>query len=181
MCLPSQEFLGIQLRMALGKLPLGLWACDRCDHRWAGALLAHLSYVSVLAEAALSVYCTIQKLWRSLGQKLTKKGVVVSAIFDDTWRCFFEIKQLDSLALCKEIIFHASVWTIVNEATFKGMSEQNYLNLGMLAVLHSWWCLDFSQIALDGQRIVPLRVKLHREWQEEGLNIIGLLCFRVEK
>ena len=114
-------------------------------------LVARLGYVSVLAGAALG-YCTI-KGYEILGKKLTKKGVVVSAIL--MVLTVFLVNQLDyTLALMSE--FHSPFgesWSIVNEATFQGdVPDKFYLNLGMLAVFTLGGAWISVKSALDGQK-----------------------------
>lgn len=134
--------------------------CDRCDHRWSSCPLssARLGYVSVLAGAALG-YCTI-KGYEILGKKLTKKGVVVSAIL--MVLTVFLVNQLDyTLALMSELDLPFDMsWTLLNEATFSGdVPDKFYLNLALLAVFTLGWCLDFGQISSGWTKeIVPLLV-----------------------
>jgi len=114
-------------------------------------LVARLGYVSVLAGAALG-YCTI-KGYEILGKKLTKKGVVVSAIL--MVLTVFLVNQLDyTLALMSKLDLPFDLsWTIVNEATFQGdVPDKFYLNLGMLAVFTLGGAWISVKSALDGQK-----------------------------
>ena len=114
-------------------------------------LVARLGYVSVLAGAALG-FCTI-KGYEILGKKLSKKGVVVSAIL--MVLTVFLVNQLDYvLALMSELDLPFGMsWTIVNEATFQGDVPDNfYLNLGLLAVFTLGGAWISVKSALDGQK-----------------------------
>lgn len=114
-------------------------------------LVARLGYVSVLAGAALG-YCTI-KGYEILGKKLTKKGVVVSAIL--MVLTVFLVNQLDyTLALMSELdLPFGMTWTILNEATFSGdVPDKFYLNLGLLAVFTLGGAWISVKSALDGQK-----------------------------
>lgn len=114
-------------------------------------LVARLGYVSVLAGAALG-YCTI-KGYEILGKKLTKKGVVVSAIL--MVLTVFLVNQLDyTLALMSKLDLPFDLsWTIVNEATFSGdVPDKFYLNLGLLAVFTLGGAWISVKSALDGQK-----------------------------
>ena len=114
-------------------------------------MVARLGYVSVLAGAALG-YCTI-KGYEILGKKLTKKGVVVSAIL--MVLTVFLVNQLDyTLALMSKLDLPFDLsWTIVNEATFQGDVPENfYLNLGLLAVFTLGGAWISVKSALDGQK-----------------------------
>ena len=114
-------------------------------------LVARLGYVSVLAGAALG-YCTI-KGYEILGKKLTKKGVVVSAIL--MVLTVFLVNQLDyTLALMSELDLPFDMsWTLLNEATFSGdVPDKFYLNLGLLAVFTLGGAWISVKSALDGQK-----------------------------
>ena len=114
-------------------------------------LVARLGYVSVLAGAALG-YCTI-KGYEILGKKLTKKGVVVSAIL--MVLTVFLVNQLDyTLALMSELDLPFGMsWTLLNEATFSGdVPDKFYLNLGLLAVFTLGGAWISVKSALDGQK-----------------------------
>ena len=114
-------------------------------------LVARLGYVSVLAGAALG-YCTI-KGYEILGKKLTKKGVVVSAIL--MVLTVFLVNQLDyTLALMSELdLPFGMTWTLLNEATFSGdVPDKFYLNLGLLAVFTLGGAWISVKSALDGQK-----------------------------
>ena len=114
-------------------------------------LVARLGYVSVLAGAALG-FCTI-KGYEFLGKKLTKKGVVVSAIL--MVLTVFLVNQLDyTLALMSELdLPFGMTWTLLNEATFQGDVPENfYLNLGLLAVFTLGGAWISVKSALDGQK-----------------------------
>ena len=114
-------------------------------------LVARLGYVSVLAGAALG-FCTI-KGYEILGKKLSKKGVVVSAIL--MVLTVFLVNQLDYvLALMSELDLPFGMsWTIVNEATFQGdVPDKFYLNLGLLAVFTLGGAWISVKSALDGQK-----------------------------
>ena len=114
-------------------------------------LVARLGYVSVLAGAALG-YCTI-KGYEILGKKLTKKGVVVSAIL--MVLTVFLVNQLDyTLALMSELDLPFDMsWTLLNEATFSGdVPDKFYLNLALLAVFTLGGAWISVKSALDGQK-----------------------------
>ena len=114
-------------------------------------LVARLGYVSVLAGVALG-FCTI-KGYEILGKKLSKKGVVVSAIL--MVLTVFLVNQLDYvLALMSELDLPFGMsWTIVNEATFQGdVPDKFYLNLGLLAVFTLGGAWISVKSALDGQK-----------------------------
>ena len=114
-------------------------------------LVARLGYVSVLAGAALG-FCTI-KGYEILGKKLTKKGVVVSAIL--MVLTVFLVNQLDyTLALMSELDLPFDMtWTLLNEATFQGDVPDNfYLNLGLLAVFTLGGAWISVQSALEGKK-----------------------------
>ena len=114
-------------------------------------LVARLGYVSVLAGAALG-FCTI-KGYEILGKKLTKKGVVVSAIL--MVLTVFLVNQLDyTLALMSELdLPFGMTWSLLNEATFQGDVPENfYLNLGLLAVFTLGGAWISVKSALDGQK-----------------------------
>ena len=114
-------------------------------------LVARFGYVSVLAGAALG-FCTI-KGYEILGKKLSKKGVVVSAIL--MVLTVFLVNQLDyTLALMSELDLPFDMtWTLLNEATFQGDVPDNfYLNLGLLAVFTLGGAWISVKSALDGQK-----------------------------
>ena len=114
-------------------------------------LVARLGYVSVLAGAALG-YCTI-KGYEILGKKLTKKGVLVSAIL--MVLTVFLVNQLDyTLALMSELDLPFDMsWTLLNEATFSGdVPDKFYLNLALLAVFTLGGAWISVKSALDGQK-----------------------------
>ena len=114
-------------------------------------LVARLGYVSVLAGIALG-FCTI-KGYEILGKKLTKKGVVVSAIL--MVLTVFLVNQLDyTLAVMSKLDLPFDLsWTIVNEATFQGdVPDKFYLNLGLLAVFTLGGAWISVKSALDGQK-----------------------------
>ena len=114
-------------------------------------LVARLGYVSVLAGIALG-FCTI-KGYEILGKKLTKKGVVVSAIL--MVLTVFLVNQLDyTLFLMDEYSLPFDVsWSLFNEETFKGNFPENYfLELGKLAVFTLGGAWISVQSALEGKK-----------------------------
>ena len=87
------------------------------------------------------------------GKKLTKKGVVVSAIL--MVLTVFLVNQLDyTLALMSELDLPFGMsWTLLNEATFSGdVPDKFYLNLGLLAVFTLGGAWISVKSALDGQK-----------------------------
>jgi|GEM_PF-231536 hypothetical protein len=114
-------------------------------------LVARLGYVSVLAGAALG-FCTI-KGYEILGKKLTKKGVLVSAIL--MVLTVLLVNQLDYiLFLMGEYALPFDVsWSLFNEETFKGNFPENYfLELGKLAVFTLGGAWISVQSALEGKK-----------------------------
>ena len=114
-------------------------------------LVARLGYVSVLAGAALG-FCTI-KGYEILGKKLTKKGVVVSAIL--MVLTVLLVNQLDYILFLMDeyaLPFDVS-WSLFNEETFKGNFPENYfLELGKLAVFTLGGAWISVQSALEGKK-----------------------------
>ena len=114
-------------------------------------LVARLGYVSVLAGIALG-FCTI-KGYEILGKKLTKKGVVVSAVL--MILTVFLVNQLDNvLFFMDEYALPFDVtWGLFNEETFKGNVPENYfLELGKLAVFTLGGAWISVQSALEGKK-----------------------------
>jgi len=114
-------------------------------------LLGIVGAVIGVTGAALG-YCTI-KGYEILGKKLTKKGVVVSAIL--MVLTVFLVNQLDyTLALMSELDLPFDMsWTLLNEATFSGdVPDKFYLNLGLLAVFTLGGAWISVKSALDGQK-----------------------------
>lgn len=114
-------------------------------------LVARLGYVSVLAGAALG-FCTI-KGYEILGKKLSKKGVVVSAIL--MILTVLLVNQLDYILFLMDeyaLPFDVS-WSLFNEETFKGNFPENYfLELGKLAVFTLGGAWISVQSALEGKK-----------------------------
>ena len=114
-------------------------------------LVARLGYVSVLAGAALG-FCTI-KGYEILGKKLTKKGVLVSAIL--MVLTVLLVNQLDYILFLMDeyaLPFDVS-WSLFNEETFKGNFPENYfLELGKLAVFTLGGAWISVQSALEGKK-----------------------------
>ena len=114
-------------------------------------LVARLGYVSVLAGIALG-FCTI-KGYEILGKKLTKKGVVVSAIL--MVLTVLLVNQLDYILFLMDeysLPFDVS-WSLFNEETFKGNFPENYfLELGKLAVFTLGGAWISVQSALEGKK-----------------------------
>ena len=114
-------------------------------------LVARLGYVSVLAGIALG-FCTI-KGYEILGKKLTKKGVVVSAVL--MILTVFLVNQLDYILFLMDeysLPFDVS-WSLFNEETFKGNFPENYfLELGKLAVFTLGGAWISVQSALEGKK-----------------------------
>ena len=114
-------------------------------------LVARLGYVSVLAGIALG-FCSI-KGYEILGKKLTKKGVVVSAIL--MVLTVLLVNQLDYILFLMDeysLPFDVS-WSLFNEETFKGNFPENYfLELGKLAVFTLGGAWIPVKSALDGQK-----------------------------
>lgn len=114
-------------------------------------LVARLGYVSVLAGIALG-FCSI-KGYEILGKKLTKKGVVVSAIL--MVLTVLLVNQLDYILFLMDeysLPFDVS-WSLFNEETFKGNFPENYfLELGKLAVFTLGGAWISVKSALDGQK-----------------------------
>ena len=113
--------------------------------------VARLGYVSVLAGIALG-FCTI-KGYEILGKKLTKKGVLVSAIL--MVLTVLLVNQLDYILFLMDeysLPFDVS-WSLFNEETFKGNFPENYfLELGKLAVFTLGGAWISVQSALEGKK-----------------------------
>ena len=113
--------------------------------------VARLGYVSVLAGIALG-FCTI-KGYEILGKKLTKKGVLVSAIL--MVLTVLLVNQLDYILFLMDeysLPFDVS-WSLFNEETFKGNFPENYfLELGKLAVFTLGGAWISVRSALEGKK-----------------------------